>query len=157
MDGIEFISGSVELLDEIAPLWAELNELHCSVSEHFAEAFAERKFQQRRKELCKKSDTGKLRLDIARFNGESAVVGYCATTLDMDGNGEIDSIYVKHQFRKMRIGGHLMDAGLCWLNSLGVGKISVSVAYGNNNALDFYKKFDFFPRTFQLEQKEADS
>lgn len=155
MDEIEFISGSVELLDEIEQLWNSQKKFHCDVCTHFAENFGKRHFQQRKKELCEKSETGKLRIEIARIKGEPEPVGYCVSSVDKDGNGEIDSIFVKSSYRRLGIASRLVDASLKWMDSLGAKKKTISVLFGNDTAIDFYKKFNFYPRTFELEQKEA--
>ena len=155
MDEFEYISGGPELLDNIADLWAKLNQLHGNISPHFCEVFQQRAFHDRKKELIAKSKTGKLRVDIARLNSGLDVIGYCVSTVDSNKEGEIDSIFVEEQYRCQGIAQQLMKSTLGWMGNLGVTKKHVSVVFGNDKALAFYKKFGFYPGTFELIQKNT--
>lgn len=46
-----------------------------------------------------------------------------------------------------------MSRSLEWFNENGLKDIIISVALGNEEALPFYEKFGFAPRTYILKQK----
>jgi ribosomal protein S18 acetylase RimI-like enzyme len=153
MNEFEYISGGPELLANIAPLWAKLNQLYSNLSPHFCEVFQRRVFRDRKKELIAKSQTGSLRVDIARSNNGVDIVGYRVSTVNSEGEGEIDSIFVEEQYRCQGVAQQLMKSALAWMNSLGVTKKHVLVAFRNDKALYFYEKFGFYPANFELIQK----
>ena len=156
MGDIEFISGEAELLDHISALWESLNELHGTLSPHFHEAFEKRTFHDRKEELIAKSQVGRLRIDIACTRGQRKAIGYCVSTVDREGNGEIDSIFVEESYRHRGIARQLMTSATSWLESLGVNQKRVVVAFGNDEVLSFYTKFGFYPRSFTLFHKPSD-
>ena len=152
---IEYAPGGIELLDDIAPLWGKLNQLHGTVSPHFREVFQKRTFLDRKEGLAAKSVGGGLRVDVARSNNGQDRVGYCVSTIDSEGIGEIDSIYVQEEYRCRGIASHFMIAALAWMDSLRVAKKRVVVGFGNDQALGFYERFGFYPANFELIQKAA--
>lgn len=150
---IGYVSGGIELLDDIAPLWVKLNQLHATVSPHFRPESQKRTFDERRQELIGKSACGRFRIDIARPKNRLGTIGYCVSTIDMERTGEIDSIYVEEAYRNLGVGSHLMNTALAWMESCDVAKKQVVAGFGNDAALGFYERFGFFPANFELIQK----
>ncbi|MCG0275390.1 MAG: GNAT family N-acetyltransferase [Thermosediminibacteraceae bacterium] len=70
----------------------------------------------------------------------------------MDLIGEIDSIFVEEKYRNYGLGDRLMKRALEWLNSNHVKTKIIMVAEGNENVLEFYKKYGFYKRRIILEQ-----
>ena len=95
-----------------------------------------------------------MRIDIARDNETGENVGYCITTVSKDNLGEIDSIYIERGYRRRGIGDSLMKKALAWMDGLSIAKRVIAVASGNEEVIDFYRRFNFFPRTIILEQVE---
>ena len=147
---ITLVSGGVELLGDIAPLWEELNEHHASVSPHFGDFFASMTFARRRPLLEEKSARGSLRVDLASFNGE--YIGYCIASVDQK-VGEIESIYVAKSQRNRRVGDVLMQRAMKWMDKMDVEKRIIGVAVGNERAYGFYERFGFYPRVIILQDK----
>jgi ribosomal protein S18 acetylase RimI-like enzyme len=152
-DEIDYLSGGVELLDAMGPLWEKLNALHAIVSPHFADSFRKGSFGMRKAHLLDKSKTAQLRVDIAQEHGSPRLVGYCVSTVDTEGTGEIDSLFVEENCRGRGIGGRLMQAALSWMNERGAKKKHLAVAFGNTAALGFYERFGFYPRNIELVQR----
>jgi ribosomal protein S18 acetylase RimI-like enzyme len=144
----EIKEGGVELLDVVRPLWEELNVLHAERSTFFSEDYKAFTFADRKKMLQEKAKKGKLRVSI--WTGkEGLICGYYIASID-GYEGEIDSIYVRKERRKLGIGAALMKDCLEWLKKNGSERIKVVVAYGNEDVFGFYKKFELFPRATTL-------
>ncbi len=151
---ILYASGGVELLNEIQPLWEQLNRHHAEVSPNFSADFHAKTFTGRKKALLEKYSDGELRIDIARSQGRN--VGYLISAIRNDGTGEIESIYIEDGFRKQAIGDQLMRRALDWLDTRNVHTKLIDVAVGNEGATIFYERFDFYPRVVTLKQKLKD-
>jgi ribosomal protein S18 acetylase RimI-like enzyme len=105
-------------------------------------------------ELCKKYKDGLIRVDLAREKAADTLVGYCITTISRDNQGEIQSIYVEPEYRKYGIGDALMNLCLHWLDEHAVIKKVLGVGAGNEEVIEFYSRYNFYPRTIILEQVE---
>jgi diamine N-acetyltransferase len=148
---IEIIYGGPELLDRIAPLWEELNNHHIEKSVYFSKEIKSRSFESRKKAIGSKAKD--LRADIAIDLKEKKDVGYCISTIADNNVGEIDSIFIREAYRKHGLGKKLMEIALAWLDDHGVVNRKLTVAWGNDEAVDFYKRFEFYPSGIQLVQK----
>ena len=148
---IEFTSGSTELLDRISPLWEKIKAHHVRKSLHFSEEMNSKSFTARKKDLILKAKY--LRVDIAIDSITKKDVGYCISTIDSNNRGEIDSLFIEEPFRKQGIGKKLTEMALTWLKSNNATDSSIFVAFGNEEVLDFYKSFGFYPRGIYLAQK----
>ena len=148
---IKILSGSSELLDRIAPLWEELNKHHMEKSIHFSEDFKMWQFESRKNDLISKAKH--LRADIIIDLRENNDIGYCISTINESNMGEIDSLFIKVPYRRHGLGKKLTEMALEWLNNKGVVEKTIYVASGNDEVIDFYKTFDFYPRNIHLVQK----
>ncbi len=151
-DSIIILSGGSELLDRIAPLWEEIKKYHVEKSLHFSKILNSISFVERKKNLTSKAKF--LRVDIANKLKDEKDVGYCITTIDNSNRGEIDSLFIKEQYRRQGIGKKLIKMALAWLDNKGAVESSITVAYGNEEAIDFYKYFGFYPRGIHLSKKQ---
>lgn len=152
MSNISYVSGDDKLLDDVKELWEELNEYHRKRASHFAEHYSKFTFDTRKVDLAKKAQSGHLRVDIAVDKTSGKRVGYCISSVDDEGIGEIESIYIDDNYRMHGIGNELMKRALQWMDRMEVMKKTVSVAAGNENAFGFYERFGFYPRKTYLEQ-----
>jgi ribosomal protein S18 acetylase RimI-like enzyme len=149
---IEYLSINSENLDVIKPLWEKLIQHHKDVSTRFKEHFASVTFETRKKQLSEKSRDGALRLDLAKDLGSGEYIGYCVVSLNAEEQGEIDSIYVEKEFRGSGIGDELVRRALSWLDSLPAKRKILVVGEGNESVFNFYRHYNFFPRSTILEQ-----
>jgi ribosomal-protein-alanine N-acetyltransferase len=76
---------------------------------------------------------------VAEENGH--ILGY-AIFSSKNNRGNIISIGVLPEFRRMRIGGKLLEEGLNFL-SRKVEEVELQVRVGNREAIDFYRRFGF--------------
>lgn len=146
---MEIVEIPKDSIDEIEPLWRELNSHHHERSENFKGHFSSFTFAERSKKLLAMD---KLAIFIAKENAE--LVGYCIASLNNEA-GEIDSLYVKPKFQGSSLGMLLTESAMSWLSSLNCSQVSVYVAEGNEEAIPFYEKFGFKKRFHVLQIKHS--
>lgn len=144
---IRYVSGKEDLLDSVKALWEELNKLHIDKSPYYKDFYANNTFEARKTTLLSTAQKGQLYIVLA-YNA-SFVVGYCIASL-VDDTGEIDSIFVSSDYRKMGIAGNLMDKALNWLRQSNPMKIVIKVSVGNEEVFGFYAKYGFYPCLTEL-------
>lgn len=154
MKNIVYIEKDEKGLDLIKPLWEKLREHHQTRSPYFANEYDKFSFKDRKKNLLKKSKNGRLRVDLAKENEMEDYLGYCVCSISADGEGEIDSMYIKEKYRNQGIGDNFMKRALEWMELSGAKNKRVVVVVGNEDAVSFYSHYGFFPRQIILEQKE---
>ncbi|MEW9097047.1 MAG: GNAT family N-acetyltransferase [Clostridiaceae bacterium] len=150
---IKYIIGEEELLDSIQCLWEELNQHHEEKSLYFKEVYSINIFENRKKGLLEKSQGGKLRVHLAKDISMNKIIGYCVSSITDDGIGEVDSIFVQKEYRKLNVGDCLMSSALSWMKENKVKSKIIGVVSGNEEALGFYKKYNFYPSTIILKEK----
>lgn len=153
MENLEFITGSRELLDFVKPLWEKLNKHHGENSKHFSHKFSSLNFEVRKSKFINDEDM-QVKIDLIKDKEQKKFIGYCISTINLDLTGEIDSLFVDKAYRKYGIGDKLMTRALQWLDDNKVKTKIIGVAEGNENVLEFYKKYGFYKRRIILEQIE---
>jgi diamine N-acetyltransferase len=144
---IKAISGSE--IENIRKLRDSLNVHHTSKSTHFKDNFSPKYTFEKWIERMNKRD--RLIAYVAQDDDES--IGFCLAT--MDGLiGEITSLFVNESYRGKGIGKELMSLALKWVEEQKCETINVSVVIGNENVLDFYRRFGFLERLVVM-QKNA--
>ncbi|WP_183276611.1 GNAT family N-acetyltransferase [Clostridium fungisolvens] len=147
MSEFKFISGGVELLDLVRPLWQMLNEYHKEKSKDFEEQYISFTFEERKKKLM----VSKLmHIDIIA-DSSNKHIAYCISTIDSELVGEIDSLFIKQEARKLGLGDELLKKSLSWMESNKVRKKIITVAAGNEDVINFYNKYGFKKRRIILE------
>ncbi len=138
---VEFHELPVSEIEALRPLWEKLNAHHLSRSSHFRAHYESFTFEKRIKKFL--LDDIDVRIDIARTG--VAIVGYCISTIDRRGHGEIDSLYIEEAFRRSGTGDGLLRRALGWLKGEGAEEITIVVAAGNEEAFSFYRRHGFYP------------
>jgi diamine N-acetyltransferase len=150
---VTYLSANAKLMDNLKPLWLELNKHHHDHSPYFKEYYQTHTFEDRKRVILSRAlGGGEVHLELAYDN--QALVGYVVCSIDKLLNGEVDSIFVCPSYRGKGVGRALMERSLAWLGCKGSKKNIVSVAVGNEQAYGFYQKFGFYPRRTMLEQKK---
>lgn len=145
---IDYKEISFKKIKVVKPLWKKLNEHHVQYSE-FREEFKQNRFEDRINKIKDK----KLKIFGAYDSeGKSEIIGYAITSISSENIGELDSLFVEKGFRGNGIGRKLMKMSLDWLRNNGVDDFFITVAVGNENALDFYNEFGFKPRSYKLKK-----
>jgi ribosomal protein S18 acetylase RimI-like enzyme len=146
MDIVEIQKDNIDLIE---PLWRELNLHHRERSKNFKDHFSSLTFAKRTKMLLAKD---KFAIFAAKKNTE--LVGYSIASFN-NGTGEIDSLYVKPEFRGASLGMFLTESAMSWLSGLECSHIDVCVAEGNEGAISFYEKFGFKKRFHVLQIRNS--
>ena len=135
----------------IKHLWEALNEIHLKDSIHFKDHFKKFTFEERCKGFVTMAPE---KIQISVLFDEGKPVGYCISAVK--GNrGEIESLFIEKEYRKMGYGNDLVERGIAWLKSKSCEIIEVSVASGHESVFGFYEDFGFYPRMTTLRLKEA--
>jgi diamine N-acetyltransferase len=148
---------SADRLDEIQPLWEKLNAHHAAIAGPFRDDIRLRTFAARKAELLAKAGVGMLRVEIASVGAGGPGVAYSIGTISEDRVGEIDSLFVDDGYRGRGVGTELTRRAIAWLDEMKVAAKVVSVLSGNDEALAFYQRFDFHPRTTVLQTIQGES
>lgn len=146
-----------EGIEEVRPLWEKLNAHHADLSPRFGGIIRVRTFDVRKQKLLAKGGTDGIRVDLVSAGLDKPAVAYCISTVSDDGVGEIDSIYVNEDLRGQGVGSELMRRALAWLDGRKVVAKTVSVMSDNDEALAFYRRFDFHPRAILLQESHDDA
>lgn len=145
-------------LDMIEGLWGKLRDHHALKSVQFSGSIKRKTFPERKKELLKKVETGKLRIIVADDAIARKTVGYCVASITEDGHGEIDSIYIEDDYRHRELGNSLMQSAVAWLDSFSPSRVTLQVIVGNEEVFPFYRRYGFEPRSIIMERvNQADS
>ncbi|KAB3530681.1 GNAT family N-acetyltransferase [Alkaliphilus pronyensis] len=149
MENIQYIEGSLELLQEVKPLWQKLNIHHINNSVHYADRFRSMTFEKRNNKF---KDVKNIYINLVKDTALNTYIGYCISTISDDLNGEVDSLYVDEDYRKYGVGHQLMVNSIDWLNKHKVKSKTIGVATGNEAVIDFYKHYNFYPSKIILEE-----
>jgi ribosomal protein S18 acetylase RimI-like enzyme len=155
MPVIQYTETDRQGLDLIKPLWQQLVEHHKARSPIFYNDYAKMTFATRKKQLLEKSRKNTIRIDLARDENLGEFVGYCVSTISEERQGEIDSIYIKPDYRRFGIADNLMKRALHWMDEQLITKRILVVGAGNEEVLGFYSKYGFHPRNIVLEQAQT--
>jgi ribosomal protein S18 acetylase RimI-like enzyme len=137
-------------LELISDMWKKLIHHLQSKSKYFPMDYQHLLFETRKDQLKNIAESGKLRLDIVK-DGEN-YLAYSVSSI-VDEKGSIDSLYVDKQHRNEGIGNELMKRTLNWMELNDVPNFEILVSYGNEDALKFYEKYNFYPKHLILKKK----
>lgn len=146
-NNLHLLEGGAELLDRVQPLWVQLRRHHVDLAPRWADEMLGKTFDKRRAELLAKAATC-LAVWLASVHEED--IGYCVSTITVDGTGEIDTLYVVPTYRGRGVGHALMSRAMDWFANRSVPSIVVDVISGNDAAQRFYARYGFVPRTVRM-------
>lgn len=150
MENFQIINGGRELLDLVQPLWEKLNKHHENNSSYFSEKFRNLKFEVRKNKFIN-DETLNVKIDLIKDKEKDVFIGYCISSINKDLIAEIESLFVETDYRKYGLGCKLMDRSLDWMKSNKVKIKIIGVAEGNEDVLNFYKKYGFYKKAVILE------
>ncbi len=153
MGNIVLEKGTAELLPRVKPLWEELNAHHANISTAFYQRYANMNFALRQQRLLEKSCEGALWVGLAKIE-DGPDIGYCIGSIDLQQQAEVDSLFVKCEYRKRGIGEALMREVLAWMDEHHATSRIIMVAAGNEQAVPFYDRFGFAMRMLILQNVE---
>jgi len=138
-------------LDVIKPLWEKLNQYHQETSKYFKQKFYTFTFEDRVNRFITNDNDELIKISIAKDTSKDLTVGYCISKINKSNTGEIESLFVESDYRGKYIGDFFMKDALEWFKEKEVRSVSIGVAYGNDNAIHFYKKYGFNVSLLKLE------
>jgi diamine N-acetyltransferase len=150
---IKYFKTDEKELDRIKDLWNKLRLQHQIKSSYFSKDYETIVFEDRKEQLLKKSEKWVLKVDLA-FDNDN-LVGYCVSSVSND-KGEIDSIFIEKKYRSVGIGDKLMKRALTWMNKMGVKNKRIQISVGNEDTIEFYSRYGFYPKHILLKQPEND-
>ncbi|MDD2619150.1 MAG: GNAT family N-acetyltransferase [Syntrophomonadaceae bacterium] len=153
MGNIVLETGAAELLLRVKPLWEELNAYHASISPAFSQRYANMNFTLRQQDLLEKSYEGALWVGLARIV-DGPDIGYCIGSIDRQQQAEVDSLFVKSEYRKRGVGEALVREVLAWMDEHSTEARIIRVGAGNEQAVPFYARYGFAPRMLVLQHVE---
>ena len=145
------VSGA-ENLDAIRPLWEKLRAHYSPLLSRFGHETSPFVFEPRKQEILEKAALGKTRIELVSIVSDPVDIAYCVSTISLGGRGEIDSMFVEECYRGRGIGSELVRHALAWMESAEASSKVVTVAYGSEEVLAFYRRFGFHARAILLQQ-----
>jgi ribosomal protein S18 acetylase RimI-like enzyme len=139
---ISVVEKEITEIDIIKPLWEKLNLIHLDKSVYFKNKYESFTFDKRKESIYKKAEKGIIKLNVLLDNDKEEYVGYCLSSIE-ENLGEIDSIFIEKQYRKLGLGDKLMNNTLDWFESRQIKNIAINVVYANEEALPFYERHGF--------------
>jgi ribosomal protein S18 acetylase RimI-like enzyme len=128
-------------IEVIRPLWENLRLHHLRRSPHFGPYYESFTFEKRIEKFL--GDDIDINIDVARDG--ATIAGYCISTIDRNGLGEVDSIFIEEEYRRSGTGDRLLRRAIEWLKAGEATGITIVVAAGNEEALPFYRRYGFYP------------
>jgi len=135
-------------LDRIKSLWECQMEYHIGISINFVKERQSTQFEDRREEILKGCD--QIKIDYVIRDKSNEEIGYCLSTINHYGKGELDSLYIKEKYRNLGIGKILVQKSLKWMGEAGAKQISLYVIPENEGAISFYEALGFKQRSIHL-------
>jgi ribosomal protein S18 acetylase RimI-like enzyme len=135
----------------IKPLWEKLNLIHLDKAVYFKSKYESFTFDKRMESIYKKAEKGIIKLNVLLDNDKGEHVGYCLSSIE-NSLGEIESIFIEKQYRKLGLGDKLMSNTLNWFESKGIKNIEINVVYANDEALPFYERHGFHVGNYILKR-----
>lgn len=146
-NSIQIESGGFEMLNKAEALWYELKAEQTVHNTDFVD-LSTPTFELRQSGLRSKSSA--ILVSIATDTLARKAIAYCISSIDKDGIGEIESLYVREQLRRSGIGEALIAIAVRWMKSESAKAIHLSVFHENKGAIAFYTKMGFRRRLVQM-------
>ncbi|MEG0308466.1 MAG: GNAT family N-acetyltransferase [Clostridium sp.] len=129
----------------------KLHEYHNSKSKYFSGSFPVVTFEERVEGYRKNSKVGEYRIELLINEEVSDIIGFCIG-YSKKTIGNIEVLFVDEKYRRNGLGERLMSSAMDWFEELGINKVELTVVYGND-AISFYEKLGFKPRTITMTTK----
>lgn len=141
-------------LDQIELLRQPLEKLHNyhnSKSTYFSGDYPRITFEERIEEYRKNTKYGEYRIELLLDSSTKNIIAF-SIVYGKKVNGKIEVLYVDEGYRRNNLGAKLMNNAMDWFREKNIYDIELTVVYGNE-AVSFYEKFGFFPRSIIMGTK----
>lgn len=134
-------------INVVKNLWNKNRIFHQKNTVYFSTDYANLNFEDRMKKLLSRSKLSKI---TVVENKDKQVIAYCMSIIDKAGSGEIATLYVEEEYRRMNIGKHLLQLHIEWLQDSNVVNIEVEVLHDNLSAIKLYENIGFRKDTMKM-------
>ncbi|MDP4107498.1 MAG: GNAT family N-acetyltransferase [Bacillota bacterium] len=141
-------------LDEIEILRKPLEKLHNyhnGKSKYFSGDYPRITFEERIIGYRKNTKFGEYRIELLYESNTMNLIAF-SIVYGKKVSGKIEVLYVDEGYRRNNLGTKLMDNAMNWFREKEIYDIELTVVYGNQ-AVSFYEKFGFFPRSIIMGTK----
>jgi GNAT superfamily N-acetyltransferase len=141
-------------LDEIEILRNPLEQLHThhnSRSTYFSGTYPRMTFRERIANYRENAKHGEYRIEVLFTADAATVIGYCIIFREA-AHGKIEVLFVEESYRGQKLGAKLVNSALEWFKLNNIKEIDLTVVHGNE-AVAFYQKMGFFPRSLIMTKK----
>ena len=141
-------------LDEIEILRSPLEKLHNyhnNKSKYFSGDYPRVTFEERIDEYRKNAKIGEYRIELLYEPKTMNLIAF-SIVYGKKVSGKIEVLYVDEGYRRNNLGTKLMNNAMKWFREKDIYDIELTVVYGNQ-AVSFYEKFGFLPRSIIMETK----
>ena len=128
-------------------LWLKNSRYHSDKSEYFNDSFDASMFQKR---VYSWNRAASLIITVAQK--DENIIAFCISSI-YEEYGNIESLFVRSDFRKQGIGKRLVLKHIDWFHKNNCQRIEVSTVYHNQEAIEFYKSVGMFPKTITMRLK----
>ncbi|EEL63020.1 MULTISPECIES: GNAT family N-acetyltransferase [Bacillus] len=148
------ISNKYITLDEIEIIRESLNKLHehhNNKSKYFSGDYPRMTFEERIENYKKNSKYGEYRIELLIESETDNILGFCIA-YSKSVSGKIEVLFVDEKYRRNGFGLKLMNSAVEWFKVKKIDEIELTVVYGNE-AVSFYEKLGFYPRSIIMATK----
>lgn len=146
---MDYILKDIELenIEIIKELWEENRKFHENISEYFSYQYKDLTFEDRMK-ACLEERNSIFKVTGASVN--SKLIGYALSSIYKQ-NGEVLTLYILEEFRKLGIAGKMLNLHKNWFKENNCVSISVFVSVENKIAQNLYNKIGFENHIIKME------
>jgi len=123
----------------------KLHEYHNSKSKYFSGSYPRLTFEDRIEEYRKNVKSGEYRIELLTDQETNNIIGFCIA-FSKKTSGKLEVLFIDKKYRRNGLGVKLMNSAMKWFGEHHITDIELTVVYGNDAVL-FYKKFGFYPRS----------
>ena len=153
-ESIQIRAGGAELIELTKPLWEKQKTYHLGIDRLSPENYVDLSFEERAIRIQKKG--AHLTTLLAKDRTTDHLIGYSLATINLEGVGEIDSVFVEENYRGKGVGTALIKATLVWMEENKVQKTKLHVLDVNQSAVSLYRTLGFEPRMVEMIRRPSD-
>ncbi len=135
----------------IKDLWEKNRMYHENLSKYFGTMYSNLVFKDRIKPF-ELFDRKHIKITVAENSSDKEIIGYCISTFE-GCEGETHSLHVCDNARGLGIGKSLMNSHIEWMKNNGCTNITITVAFENENTIEFYRTLGFKENTIEMRLK----
>lgn len=134
-------------INVVKNLWNKNRIFHQKNTAYFSMDYTNLNFEDRMKKLLSRSKFSKI---TVVENKDKQVIAYCMSIIDKVSSGEIATLYVEEEYRRMNIGKHLLELHIGWFQDNNVVNVWVEVLHDNLSAIKLYENIGFRKDTMKM-------